>query len=225
MWQCIRNMKESKPAVSCLAGVGNIMDYSMHFTCLAHETVLNRCWKPSIWCWSFSISGSIAWKCAWFSSGPWSDHACPRGTPSRVPWHAGPALGPKQSSWGQLWNPASYIMSLECGRHPRYQIHVLEVNPCPVRNTEFKYNILHDLQFWVMFLRKDYGAPISRYRIFILLVKTDLMINAARRNFKQFADDMASDLQMHCSYDWYLWLMRQSIPVTWHDTPWFAALC
>ena len=34
------------------------------------------------------------------------------------------------------------------------------------------------------------------------------MVNAARRDFPKFADDMASELQMTCTYDWYLWLIN-----------------
>ena len=56
-------------------------------------------------------------------------------------------------------------------------------------------------------LRRDLGAPISRDRVFILLVRHELMINAARRDFHAFATNMVEQCQTECTFKWYLgWL-------------------
>ena len=53
-------------------------------------------------------------------------------------------------------------------------------------------------------LRRRLGAPINRDRVFILLVRYDLLINAARRDFHEFATTMVDRFQYECTLKWYL---------------------
>ena len=52
--------------------------------------------------------------------------------------------------------------------------------------------------------RKNYGAPITRDRVWILMARTDLMTKAARRDFQTYASSMATALEKNCKVDWYL---------------------
>lgn len=61
---------------------------------------------------------------------------------------------------------------------PEYSLEFMEINP------------------------SNYGAPISRDRLFFVLVRSDLMINAARRDFCKYVHEMSRRFEMDCTLDW-----------------------
>ena len=66
--------------------------------------------------------------------------------------------------------------------------------------------------------RKDYGHPVSRNRLYILLVKCDLMVGAARSDFAGFCAEICNALKHSSDVNWFLCL-RLSRHMSWinHD--------
>lgn len=52
--------------------------------------------------------------------------------------------------------------------------------------------------------RKDLGAPVSRDRCYILMVRSCLAVKAAQQDFNKFATDLISGLNMPECHDWTL---------------------
>ena len=55
-------------------------------------------------------------------------------------------------------------------------------------------------------MRHDYGSPITRRRVYILLIKRNLMVPAARKDFEAFAAAKLQSLFMERETSWILWL-------------------
>ena len=53
----------------------------------------------------------------------------------------------------------------------------------------------------ILFLRKDYGSPISRRRVYILILKKSLMVD---RDLESFISDMKAALQEPAAVRWHL---------------------
>lgn len=51
-------------------------------------------------------------------------------------------------------------------------------------------------------LRVNFGAPISRVRIYIILVRRSLMVKMANCDFDAFAAGIVKDLGMKTDLDW-----------------------
>ena len=52
--------------------------------------------------------------------------------------------------------------------------------------------------------RKDYGHPVSRNRLYIVLVKRDLMVSAAKSDFSGFCAEICDGLKHSSDVDWFL---------------------
>ena len=52
--------------------------------------------------------------------------------------------------------------------------------------------------------RKNLGAPVSRDRCYILMVRSCLAVKAAQQDFNKFATDLISGLNMPECRDWTL---------------------
>ena len=57
---------------------------------------------------------------------------------------------------------------------------------------------------FVIIPRKDYGSPISRARIFIILIREDLALKKASDDFPKFANEICESLQCESDVDWQL---------------------
>ena len=111
MWQCVRNMKKSKPAVSChLSSVGhdkcgkNMWKHKDHFA-FSIQTCCLICWYFCSMSSKPSHAGRNAWKCARLSSCPWSSLGHLAQEPARVPCLHGRSLAPKITKLGTTLEP------------------------------------------------------------------------------------------------------------------------
>lgn len=57
---------------------------------------------------------------------------------------------------------------------------------------------------WQLPLRCDYGAPVTRNRLYIILVRKSLLVPDAKRNFQDFATGVADKLKHQSPISWIL---------------------
>lgn len=60
----------------------------------------------------------------------------------------------------------------------------------------------------ILKLRKDYGSPISRARIYILLLRGELMTRRALSGYEAFASEICAKLQAQADVSWKLALNK-----------------
>ena len=63
--------------------------------------------------------------------------------------------------------------------------------------------------------RKDYGHPVSRNRLYIVLVKCDLMVSGAKSDFVGFCAEICNGLKHSSDVDWFLCLISISTDGLW----------
>lgn len=63
--------------------------------------------------------------------------------------------------------------------------------------------------------RKDYGQPMARSRIYILLIRKELMLKGVRHNFKRFAETLAADLMEPQEISWQLGPQNNTLNLLW----------
>ena len=56
----------------------------------------------------------------------------------------------------------------------------------------------------MFFLRRQYGAPISRKRLYLIMVLKDVMIDAAKGDFSAFIKNKLDDMKVETKYGWFL---------------------
>lgn len=52
--------------------------------------------------------------------------------------------------------------------------------------------------------RKDHGSPISRERIYIVLIKKELMLQHVKGKLQRFGEQVKQSLHSKCTITWYL---------------------
>lgn len=52
--------------------------------------------------------------------------------------------------------------------------------------------------------RTDYGQPLNRHRVYILLVREELMVRAARKDFPKFCNEICDLLKHDPDVAWCL---------------------
>ena len=52
--------------------------------------------------------------------------------------------------------------------------------------------------------RKNYGAPTSRNRIYILLIRRELLLGGEKANFKNMAKNLSEKLRIEAKVKWKL---------------------
>lgn len=78
----------------------------------------------------------------------------------------------------------------------------MDVDPFPGCHKRPQWKADNYCAIW--YLRFDFGAPMRRDRIYILLIRTELMGKMAGQDFPAFATELANKLQLESMFDWHL---------------------
>ena len=55
-----------------------------------------------------------------------------------------------------------------------------------------------------VFPRRQYGAPISRKRLYLIMVRKDVMIDAAKEDFSAFIKKKLDGMKVMTKHGWFL---------------------
>ena len=113
-------------------------------------------------------------------------------------WHT-ILMNPGNNPDSEVWNYMAVYWSVSW--HPSLPMLVQQLFPTmsfPCFNPSMRHSYPS--------MRHDYGSPITRRRVYILLIKRSLMVPAARKDFEAFAAAKLQSLFVEPDTSWILWL-------------------
>ena len=141
----------------------------------------------------------------------WSIGECPRRQTLYGSNHGAVARQPSRETWMHglvtstyhWWLPHQTWITLrkyDIIENLRYHIYCMDIDPPLGRN-------LHNSSEQATLFypsRLNYGAPVRRDRVYILLIRNELLSKSAKQNFENFASTLASELMHESQVDWWL---------------------